>query len=99
MVQCVSEICSRARARAYACPSLDHWTTGPAGAGGMADIVPRWMWDDPAVVAERLEAMERRQAARRDELGRAEPARDRYYTMARRVEVRGAVKRVMRGGR
>lgn len=66
----------------------------------MADIVPAWMWGDPAVVAERLEAMGRRErlngSAARD--AGHEP-RDRYYTMARRCEVRGQVKRVMRGGR
>lgn len=72
----------------------------------MADIVPAWMWGDPAVVVERLEAMgvnaARRQAARVEQeqaSGAAHEPRDRYYTMARRCEVRGAVKRVLRGGR
>ena len=71
----------------------------------MADIVPAWMWGDPAEVVERLEAMSvnaaRRviaKAAEKDS-GAAHGTRDRYYTMARRCEVRGAVKRVMRGGR
>lgn len=71
----------------------------------MADIVPAWMWGDPAEVVERLEAMSARAAqrviarAREPGAGAVSGPRDRYYTMARRCEVRGAVKRVMRGGR
>lgn len=67
----------------------------------MADIVPAWLWLDPAVVVERLEAQERRQAAKvtSNSGGAGHVERDRYYTMARRCVVRGAVKRVMRGKR
>ena len=64
----------------------------------MADIVERWLWGDPAIVVERLEARERRSAAKVEATGAESPrARDRYYTQARRLEVRGAVRRVLRG--
>lgn len=66
----------------------------------MADIVESWLWRDPAEIVDRMMKRAARHAAREQglELGRAEPARDRYYTMARRVEVRDAVKRA-KGGR
>jgi hypothetical protein len=65
----------------------------------MADIVPAWMWRDPEEIIEPL----LRIAAKKEERAQApaaEPAgvsgaRDRYYTMARRIHV----KQLMRSGR
>ena len=68
----------------------------------MPDIVPAWMWRDPGEIIEQLLQRSAREAAKARgqglTLGAARPvARDRYYTIARRVAVRSAMKRVMRG--
>lgn len=67
----------------------------------MADIVESWLWRDPGEIVDRLLERSAREAARRQglEMGAADGPRDRYYTMARRCEVRGSVKRVLRGVR
>lgn len=67
----------------------------------MADIVPKWMWRDPGEVIERLIADSSRRNAPRQPWVQthARPAaRDRYYTQARRIEVRAAVQKVTNHG-
>lgn len=72
----------------------------------MPDIVPAWMWRDPSEIIEGLLQRSARKAARAQgltmgkiQLPAPRPAHDRYYTMARRVEIRGQMKRVMKGQR
>lgn len=68
----------------------------------MADIVPAWMWRDPGEIIEGLLTLSARrpgQGLRQGETPVKVGPKDRYYTMARRCAVRGAVKRAMRGER
>ena len=73
----------------------------------MPDIVPAWMWRDPGEIIEGLLQYSARQAAKKQGLVMGQvnlpraprPGHDRYYTMARRVEIRGQMKRVMKGQR
>lgn len=61
----------------------------------MADIVPAWMWRDPGEIIEGLLRLSQpRAAVRVDTCARLQP--DRYYTMARRLDRKNSLKRVMR---
>ena len=59
----------------------------------MSDIVEAWLWRDPGEIIERLQ---QRTARRRDGVAAPaipRPARDRYYTQARRVHVKNIMRR------
>ena len=54
-------------------------------------VVESWMYRDPAEHADALIARSQRQE-RRQQQGSSSTDRDRYYTAARRIEVRRAMK-------
>lgn len=62
-------------------------------------VVEAWMYSDPAEIADALVARTLRIETPRPVQASASVERDRYYTMARRAEVRLHVKRVMKGKR
>lgn len=63
-------------------------------------VAEAWMYRDPAEVGDALiRRTARIEQPRPAKVQASASARDRYYTMARRAEVRLHVKRVMRGKR
>ena len=63
----------------------------------MADLVPVWMWKSPEEIIDRLLAITTRQQARPLLIVPHETKRgadrDRYYTMARRAQIRAYIRR------
>ena len=60
----------------------------------MSDIVERWLWDPPGDIIERLVARSERSLGRGGTIsvGVARQPRDRYYTQARRLHVKQAMR-------
>ena len=60
----------------------------------MSDIVERWMWGPPGEIIERLVARTEHVEQRGEALSirPIQPARDRYYTQARRLHVKQLMK-------
>lgn len=68
----------------------------------MPDIVEAWLWRDPAQIIERLVERSAREVARKQnpELWKMEcarPARDRYYTLSRRIRIKHLAKETKEG--
>ena len=61
----------------------------------MADIVPAWMWRSPGEIIDRLVARSERTERRGEAISVRvveHPARDAYYTQARRLHVKQLMK-------
>lgn len=64
---------------------------------GLVNVAPAWMYRDPFEIIERLLQVKPRVQTSAHV---SKPVRrDRYYTMARRVEIRRATRKAMRGDR